>query len=185
MAPRPSGPHLAQRFRTLALTQPPNSALFYAYNYRAFFPPTELEHDSVHVLALCHLAVGNTYSALGLVREFADADADPSHDIPDYENGIPARRPGCYGCAVIVAKCCAKLGRFSEGQAVLDRAIRRSVPLSEYHVDRRTDRALTLSTPDPQCRRDGGNSITAGRSAVAQGQSSSPGYRVLHQGADR
>ncbi|KLT43995.1 TPR-like protein [Cutaneotrichosporon oleaginosum] len=130
MAPRPSGPHLAQRLRTLALTQPPASALFYAYQYRAYFPPTELEHDSVHVLALVQLASGNTYPALDLVREFADADADPSHDIPDYENGIPARRPGCYGCAVIVAKCCAKLGRYTEGEAVLDRAIRRSVPLT-------------------------------------------------------
>ncbi|BEI86770.1 hypothetical protein CcaverHIS002_0701160 [Cutaneotrichosporon cavernicola] len=128
--PRPPGPHLAQRLRTLALTQPTDSALLYAYQYRAFFPPTELEHDSVHVLALVQLASGNTYSALDLVREFADADADPSHDIPDYENGIPARRPGCYGCAVIVAKCCAKLGRFTDGQAVLDRAIRRSVPLT-------------------------------------------------------
>lgn len=144
--PRPSHPHLAQRLRTLALTQPADSALLYAYQYRAFFPPTELEHDSVHILALVQLASGNTYSALDLVREFADADADPSHDIPDYENGIPARRPGCYGCAVIVAKCCAKLGRFTEGQAVLDRAIRRSVPLSESPICARTLLSPALPT---------------------------------------
>lgn len=130
MAPRPSGPHLAQRLRNLALTTPQATSLFYARLYRAFFPPTESDHDSLHVLALCLLAAGQTYPALHVVRDYADADADPELDIPDYENGMPARRPGCYGCAMIVAKCCNRLHRYSEGQAVLDRAIRRSVPMS-------------------------------------------------------
>lgn len=134
MAPRPSGPHLAQRLRTLSLTSPSTTALFYARLYHALFPATEVEHDSVHVLALCLLADGQPYSALHLVRDSADADADPKDEFPDYENGFIGRRPGCYACAVIVAKVCNKLCRYTEGQQVLERAIRRNVPMSTSFV---------------------------------------------------
>lgn len=123
MTPRPSGPHLAQRLRTLSLTSPTATALFYARLYRALFPPTDGEHDSVHVLALCLLAADEPYPALNLVRESADAHGSMETD--------PPRRPGCYGCAVIVAKACNRLSRFSEGQQVMERAMKRSVPMSE------------------------------------------------------
>lgn len=151
MAPRPSGPHLAQRLRNLALTSPTATSVFYARLYRALFPPTELDHDSLHVLALCYLSAGQAYPALHVVREYADADADPDLDIPDYENGIPARSPGCYGCAVIVAKCCNSLHRYTEGQAVLDRAIRRSVPMSRWPGC--SDEALSSTDMQPFRRR--------------------------------
>jgi len=133
MAPRPSGPHLAQRLRTLSLTSPTTTALFYARLYHALFPATDTEHDSTHVLALCLLADGQPYSALHLVRDSADADGDPRDDLADYDNPM-GRRPGCYGCAVIVAKVCNKLCRFTEGQQVLERAVRRSVPMSTSTV---------------------------------------------------
>lgn len=153
MAPRPSGPHLAQRLRALCLSSPPASALFYARLYRALFPPTEAEHDALHILALCLLQADQPYPALHVVRDYADADADPKDDIPDYENGIPARRPGCYGCAVIVAKCCDKLHRYTEGLQVLERAVRRSVPMSECRrcmcLSKFTDTLLGLPTPTP------------------------------------
>lgn len=126
MAPRPSGPHLAQRLRTLALTTPPATALFYARIYSALYPPTEAEHDSLHVLALCLLQTDQPYPALEAVRDSANGDGDP--DDMDYES---TDKPGCYGCAVIVAKCCNRLSRFTEGQAVLERAVRRSTPMSE------------------------------------------------------
>lgn len=126
MAPRPSGPHLAQRLRSLALTTPPSTALFYARLYSALFPPTEDDHDSLHVLALCLLQSGQPYPALQAVRDSANGDGDP--DVMDCET---ADRPGCYGCAVIVAKCCHRLSRYTEGQAVLERAVRRSTPISE------------------------------------------------------
>jgi anaphase-promoting complex subunit 3 len=38
---------------------------------------------------------------------------------------------GCSGCAMILARCCEKLGRFSEGQAALQRAMSRGNPMSE------------------------------------------------------
>ncbi|KAL1411551.1 anaphase-promoting complex subunit cdc27 [Vanrija albida] len=134
MAPRPASPPLAHRLRTLALTSPTQTAVFYARLYAALFPPTDAEHDSLHVLSLCLLAAGQAYPALHVVRDLADTD-EPSHDYDD-DMLRPARRPGCYGCAVIVAKCCHKLGRFSEGEQVLERAIKRSVP-------------MTLPTPTP------------------------------------
>jgi hypothetical protein len=38
---------------------------------------------------------------------------------------------GCSGCAMILARCCQKLGRFSEGQAALQRAMTRGTPMCE------------------------------------------------------
>lgn len=143
MAPKPSGPHLAQRLRTLSLTSPPATGLFYARLYYALFPPTEAEHDSLHVLALCLLQSDQPYPALQAVRDSANGDGDP--DDMDYES---TDKPGCYGCAVIVAKCCNRLSRFTEGQAVLERAVRRSTPMSESRVSlTQLTAALPVVTP--------------------------------------
>lgn len=183
MAPRPSGPHLAQRLRTLCLSCPPVSALFYARLYRALFPPTDTEHDSLHILALCLLQSDQAYPALHVVRDLADADADPKDDIPDYENGIPARRPGCYGCAVIVAKCCDKLKRYSEGQQVLGRAIRRSLHMSRSTRFGLLTCADTLSPPHSVTLGYGSDRQSPACIALAQGQGACPGRRPLPTGA--
>jgi len=108
--PRPATPHLSNRLRQLSLNSPPQTALFYARLYNSLCP-LENDHESVHILALCLLEVGETYSSLHVVRDRADM--------------------GCSGCAMILARCCQKLGRFSEGQAALQRAMSRGTPLSE------------------------------------------------------
>jgi hypothetical protein len=108
--PRPATPHLSNRLRQLSLNSPPQTALFYARLYNSLCP-LENDHESLHILALCLLEVGETYSSLHVVRDRADM--------------------GCSGCAMILARCCQKLGRFSEGQAALQRAMTRGAPLSE------------------------------------------------------
>lgn len=102
--PRPSSTCLASRLRQLSLDSPPASALFYARLFAALCP-NDNDHEAVHILALCLLATKETYSALHAVRHRAEA--------------------GCKGCAMIVARCCQVLGRYTEGQAVLERALRR------------------------------------------------------------
>jgi anaphase-promoting complex subunit 3 len=108
--PRPATPHLSNRLRQLSLNSPPQTALFYARLYNSLCP-LENDHESLHILALCLLEVGETYSSLHVVRDRADM--------------------GCSGCAMILARCCQKLGRFSEGQAALQRAMSRGTPMCE------------------------------------------------------
>lgn len=100
---RPSQACLANRLRQLSLNSPAETALFYARFFNALCP-NENDHESAHVLALCLLEVGETYSALHVVRSRAGG--------------------GCRGCAMILARCSQKLGRFSEGQAVLEHTLR-------------------------------------------------------------
>ncbi|EIW70360.1 hypothetical protein TREMEDRAFT_28684 [Tremella mesenterica DSM 1558] len=116
MPNRPSNGHLITRLRSLSLCSPPTTALFYARLWHVLFPPANLaDHDSLHTLALCLLQTERPYSALHLVRDTANGD----HVMGS-----------CYGCAFIVAKCCENVGRFSEGQEVLNRAMRISGPSS-------------------------------------------------------
>lgn len=114
--PRPSQSHLTHRLRTLTLTSPTLSALFYARIWLALSPATQTDHEALHALALAFLAAKEPYSALHLVRELADDDA---------------RRSGCAGCGVIVARCCEAVGRVGEGAAVLERAVKRGGGYSE------------------------------------------------------
>ena len=129
--PKPSNSHLISRLRQLALHSPPETSLFYARIWHALFPSIETDHESLHTLAMCFLQCGQPYSAIHLVRDLADEDPTPSGRLPSLKRGIPQRRKGCYGCAMIVGKCCEKLGRYSEGKAVVERAIMRSAPMGE------------------------------------------------------
>ncbi|WWC62030.1 uncharacterized protein I303_104617 [Kwoniella dejecticola CBS 10117] len=118
----PSQPHVIRRLQQLALTSPTSTSLFYARLWNALLPATQADHESLHTLALCFLQSEEPYSALHLVRDTAGVD-DPDGSLVPSRGQVP-----CYGCAVIVAKCCQKLGRYSEGQAVLNRALRRCTP---------------------------------------------------------
>jgi hypothetical protein len=118
--PRPATPHLSNRLRQLSLNSPPQTALFYARLYNSLCP-LENDHESLHILALCLLEVGETYSSLHVVRDRADM--------------------GCSGCAMILARCCQKLGRFSEGQAALQRAMTRGTPMCESRICRMDGRS--------------------------------------------
>lgn len=100
---RPSQTNLANRLRQLSLNSPPQTALFYSRFFHALCP-TENNHESAHIFALCLLETGEAYSALHVVRDKANS--------------------GCRGCAMVVARCSQKLGRFSEGQAVLARTLK-------------------------------------------------------------
>lgn len=100
---RPAQACLENRLRQLSLNSPPQTALFYARIFNALCP-NENDHESAHILALCLLEVGETYSALHVVRSRAGG--------------------GCRGCAMIVARSSQTIGRFSEGQAVLEHALR-------------------------------------------------------------
>ena len=133
MATRPSTPQLVNRLRHLSLSSPPSTALFYARLWHSLSPPNEFDHESLHVLALCFLQDEQPYSALHLVR-------DTGGTISDDENvgeSSRSRRRGCFGCAMVVARCCERLKRFSEGKAVLARAMKRSPSMSrsEFPVD--------------------------------------------------
>jgi anaphase-promoting complex subunit 3 len=108
---RPSQTHLINRLRQLSLNSPPQTALFYARLFHALCP-LDNNHESLHILALCLFEVGETYSALHVVRDQAER--------------------GCGGCAMVLARCCQKLGRFGEGQAVLQRAMTRGNVTREY-----------------------------------------------------
>ena len=122
--PRPATPHLSNRLRQLSLNSPPQTALFYARLYNSLCP-LENDHESLHILALCLLEVGEIYSSLHVVRDRADM--------------------GCSGCAMILARCCQKLGRFSEGQAALQRAMSRGNPMSESMEKRRADNSFAYT----------------------------------------
>lgn len=100
---RPSQTFLANRLRQLSLNSPSQTALFYARFFNALCP-SENDHESAHILALCLLEVGEAYSALHVVRARAGS--------------------GCRACAMLVARCSQTLGRFSEGQAVLEYTLR-------------------------------------------------------------
>jgi len=131
MTPRPSTVHVVNRLWLLSTSSSPTTALFYARLWYSLFPPSELDHESLHVLALCFLQAEQPYSALHLVRDTADPDADDENDA----NSARYRRPGCFGCAIVVANCCERLSRFSEGKAVLVRALKGSLPMSELKVE--------------------------------------------------
>ncbi|WWC70049.1 uncharacterized protein I206_103993 [Kwoniella pini CBS 10737] len=120
----PSHPHIVRRLEQLSLTSPTSTSLFYARIWYALAPPTNGDHDSLHTLALCFLQSEEPYSALHLVRDTAGVDH------PDDTLDPRRRQKSCYGCAFIVAKCCQKLGRYSEGQAVLNRALQKCTPTS-------------------------------------------------------
>jgi anaphase-promoting complex subunit 3 len=81
------------------------------------------------------LADGQPYSALHLVRELVEAELGES----DEGRG---KWDGCGGCAIIVARCCEALGRYSEGQAVLERAVQRGANLGMSGVTYSLFRAL-------------------------------------------
>ncbi|WWC89266.1 uncharacterized protein L201_004187 [Kwoniella dendrophila CBS 6074] len=114
--------YLHKRLQQLSLTSPTATSSFYARLLYCLFPPTQQDHESLHTLALCFLQAEEPYSALHLVRDSAGVD------YPDDNHGPIRKQIPCYGCALIVARCCEKLGRFSEGQAVLNRAIQRCSP---------------------------------------------------------
>jgi len=125
MRPCPSPVHLVNRLRNLALTSPPQTALFYARLWHALVPPTSDDHECLHILALCHLQVGNTYTALGYVRDLVDPISDRAdHTLVQGHRSSQ----GCFACALIVGKCCDMLGRYGEGKEVLERALKRSAP---------------------------------------------------------
>ena len=138
MSPRPSTFHISNRLRQLCLSSPPPTALFYARFWHSFCPATELDHESLHILALCFLQAGQPYSALHLVRDTAEAEVDNEESL----QATRSRRSGCFGCSMIVAKCCDRVSRFSEGKAVLDRAMKRSLPTSESCLGDTADRQL-------------------------------------------
>ena len=116
--PRPSSTHLSARLRQLVLASPPETSLFYARLWYCL--SLDDSHEALHALALAFLQDKQPYSALHLVQDTVDAGS-----------GSERESQGCGGCAMIVAKCCEGLGRFSEGQAVLQRAIQRGANLSE------------------------------------------------------
>ncbi|OCF36805.1 anaphase-promoting complex subunit 3 [Kwoniella heveanensis BCC8398] len=128
----PSPTHLSRRLQQLSQSSTPTTALFYARLYHSFFPPRQEEHESLHTLALCFLQSGEPYSALHLVRDSAGVDEpDDAGRYRPFAHGLTGsggKSAPCYGCAMIVARCCEKLGRFSEGQAVLSRALKRCTP---------------------------------------------------------
>ena len=144
--PRPASPQIAYRLRQLSLNSPPQTALFYARLYHSLCP-LENDHESLHILALCLLEIGEIYSALHVVRDRADS--------------------GCSGCAMILARCCQRLGRFGEGQAALQKAMRKGVPIREFLSC--TGAEGSSAHPqhadlDSYCLLDFGESITQGQS---------------------
>ncbi|WVQ80743.1 hypothetical protein IAT38_002848 [Cryptococcus sp. DSM 104549] len=140
MAARPSTAHIARRLHQLTLSSPPATALFYARLWHALLPPhpandpapppPEHDHESLHALALAFLQADEPYSAVHLVRDRSGLDdAVVEMDAHRVQPGVrTGHSTPCYGCAVIVAKCCDKLGRFTEGQMVLSRALKRCTP---------------------------------------------------------
>ncbi|WVR07101.1 hypothetical protein IAU60_004140 [Kwoniella sp. DSM 27419] len=124
--PGPSSqPYLVSRLQQLSTSSSPATSLFYSRLYHAICPPTHHhDHDSLHSLALSFLQSGEPYSALYLVRDSAGVD------YPDEVSGRRRGQVPCYGCAMLVARACEKLGRYSEGQAVLERAMKRCTPSS-------------------------------------------------------
>ncbi|WWC94206.1 hypothetical protein V866_001046 [Kwoniella sp. B9012] len=123
----PSQLHLLKRLQQLSLSSPTSSSLFYSRLWYALLPPAESDHESLHTLALCFLQSDEPYSALHLVRDSAGVDHPDESPIPTFDPSKRKQIP-CYACATIVAKCCQKLGRYSEGQAVLNRALKRCIP---------------------------------------------------------
>ncbi|ODO09833.1 hypothetical protein I350_02052 [Cryptococcus amylolentus CBS 6273] len=110
--------HVHRRLAALAASSPPPSALFYARLFHALAPGL---HDAAHALALAFLANHQPYSAIHLLR-----DSTGLESLDQNLNRIaePTAKP-CYACALIVAKACDHLGRYTEGQAVLARALKR------------------------------------------------------------
>lgn len=128
--PRPATSCLANRLRRLSLNSPTQTALFYARLYFALYPDDN-EHESRHTLALCLLEAGEAYSALHTTRQHAWA--------------------GCRACAMIVGRCCQALGRFSEGEAVMTRAMKKGHgPASKIYIPfRHESDELTLLSALP------------------------------------
>lgn len=120
MPSHPSKFHLDHRLRQLSLGSSPASSLFYARLWHALCPETgaDYDHEALHTLALCMLQAGEDYSALHLVRDRAEMSGDGHSFIAPGK-----RQPACLACALIVARCCNKLGRYTEGQVVLDHAL--------------------------------------------------------------
>ena len=124
-------PHLQRRLRQLSLSSSPKSALFYSELYYAIFPPSsssyEIQsHDGLHIYALALLANDEPYPALALVRDNADVDEDFDEDATDLDSTKDST--GCYACAVILARCAQKSARYSEGCAVLEKALQTLPP---------------------------------------------------------
>lgn len=118
--------HLAARLQQLTSSYPPHTALFYARIWHTLAPATDNNHDSLHALALAFLQAAEPYSAIHLVRDHTGLD---NLDL-DLEIRFERTDKVCGGCAMIVARCCEKLGRYSEGQAVLARALKRGANIS-------------------------------------------------------
>ena len=157
----PSPEHLINRLRILALSSPPQTALFYARIWHALSQRGGAAHDSslpaltcqvaaheaVHVLALAFLATDEPYSALHLVRDTAEHFGPASAAAGAGAGtgaGLSSRHAvkgkpsvGCLGCATIVARACEAVGRYSEGAKVLERAMRQhpsADPREPYHT---------------------------------------------------
>ncbi|WVQ99447.1 hypothetical protein IAU59_006582 [Kwoniella sp. CBS 9459] len=126
----PSQSHLSKRLQQLAQSSTPVTALFYARLYHSLFPTRREDHDSLHTLALCFLQSDEPYQALHLVRDTAGVDEPDELRKKPFRFTRQEGKTPCYGCAMIVARCCQKLGRYSEGQAVLSRALKRCTPTS-------------------------------------------------------
>ena len=173
--PRLSPSYLSARLRHLILTSPPATSLFYARLWYALCPLAGRDHESLHVLALAFLQAGQPYCALHLVRDTADGENPGGSDAHD----ASWRRPGCSGCAMVVARCCDKLGRFTEGKAVLERALKRNLPIGTS--SRREVGLMFRSTTIMSCFDIERRTPPHGE-LVAQGQSAYAGCRALWEG---
>lgn len=115
-----SVPHVANRLRQLVYSSPAETALFFADVWTKLYndPLEAPAHEAMHALALVFLATNQPYSALHLVRPNSET----------YYKDIRTARPklvyACGSCAYIYSRCCEKVGRYSEGQAILLKALR-------------------------------------------------------------
>lgn len=139
--------HLAARLQHLVSAYPPHTALFYARIWHTLAPATDSNHDSLHALALAFLQAAEPYSAIHLVRDHTGLD---NLDL-DLEIRFERSDKVCGGCAIIVSRCCEKLGRYSEGQAVLARALKRGANISTFGCNVDGCRVLTLDRLSIAC----------------------------------
>ncbi|WVQ72495.1 hypothetical protein IAR50_002050 [Cryptococcus sp. DSM 104548] len=116
-----SSAHLHRRLASLAASSPPPTALFYA---RLFYALAPSSHDALHALALAFLSNEQPYSTIYLLRDSTGLD---KLDL-NLQVTVESTGKVCFGCAIIVAKACDHLGRYTEGQAVLARAMKRCPP---------------------------------------------------------
>lgn len=125
-----SHPHVANRLRQLVYSSPPESALFFAQIWDTLHHQydKELAHEALHALALAFLATNQPYSALHLVKPQAEMQI-----TRDPHTSRPKVTLACETCAFIFSRCCEKVGRYSDGQNILLKAIRKDQNPSEFN----------------------------------------------------